>query len=55
MDHTTPFENVGELTEVEDSEDGGIVLNDGDGWHQIIAAVELNFPVIEIIFGEECS
>lgn len=41
-----------ELWETEDDDGEVSVPNHGDGWHRIIAAVELGLPTIEIMFLE---
>lgn len=44
-------DTIEELVEVEQHDGGEFsVINHGDGWHRIIAAVELGLPTIEIMY-----
>ena len=46
--------NMLELQHVEIIEDDCVdVVNHGDGWHRIIAAIELNLPTIDIVYPGE--
>ena len=41
--------------EQEDDEDGPSVVNHGDGWHRLVAAVELGLDVVEFLFIESAK